>query len=72
MGMCVIHTSVCSINIVILIFLAYVIARMDPNSSYLLRIKLVGNKRKTRQDLGCYSFTKVVDADTTNFKDFVE
>jgi hypothetical protein len=45
---------------------------MDPNSSYLLRIKLVGNKRKARQDLGCYSFTKVVDADTTNSKDFVE
>jgi hypothetical protein len=45
---------------------------MDPNSSYLLRIKLVGNKRKVRQDLSCYSFTKVVDDDTTNLKDFVE
>lgn len=45
---------------------------MDPNSSYLLRIKLIGNKKKTRQDLGCYSFTKVVDVDTTNFKNLVE
>jgi hypothetical protein len=45
---------------------------MDANSSFLLRIKLVGNKRKVRQDLSCYSFTKVVDVDTTNLKDFVE
>jgi hypothetical protein len=55
-----------------IIFLAYVIARMDPNSSYLVRIKLVDIKRKARQDVGCYSFTKVVDADTTNFDDFLE
>jgi arginine/lysine/ornithine decarboxylase len=54
-------------------FIAYVIVRMDPNSTYLLRIKLVGNKRKTRQEFSsCYNFTKVVDADTTKFKDFVE
>ena len=39
---------------------------MDPNSGFLLKIKLVGNKKKGRQDLSCYSFTKVVDADTTN------
>jgi hypothetical protein len=46
---------------------------MDHNSSYLLRIKLVGNKRKARQEFSsCYSFTKVVDVDITNFKDFVE
>jgi len=45
---------------------------MDPNSSYLLKIKLVGNRRKVRQDMSCYSFTKVVDADTTIFNDFVE
>jgi hypothetical protein len=45
---------------------------MDPNSSFLLKIKLVGNKKKARQNLGCYTFTKVVDADTTNFRDFIE
>jgi hypothetical protein len=45
---------------------------MDPNCSYLVRIKLVGNKRKDRQDVGCYSFMNVVDADTTNLKDFLE
>lgn len=45
---------------------------MDPNSSYLLIIKHIGNKKKARQDLGCYSFTKAVDANTTNFKDLVD
>jgi hypothetical protein len=45
---------------------------MDPNSSFLLKIKLVGNKKKARQDLGCHTFTKVVDVDTTSFRDFVE
>jgi cobalamin biosynthesis Co2+ chelatase CbiK len=46
---------------------------MDPNSSFMLKIKFVDNsKKKARQDLGCYTFTKVVDANTTNFRDFVE
>jgi hypothetical protein len=46
---------------------------MDPNSSFMLKIKFVDNKKKkAKQDLGCYTFTKVVDANTTNFRDFVE
>ncbi|TVT97366.1 hypothetical protein EJB05_57394, partial [Eragrostis curvula] len=45
---------------------------MDPKSSFLLEIKLVANPRTRRKDYSCFSFTKVVDCDTTNFKDFVE
>jgi hypothetical protein len=45
---------------------------MDPNSCYLLKIKLLGNPEKARKDVRCFSFEKFVDCDITNFKDFVE
>jgi len=45
---------------------------MDPNSCYLLKIKLLGNPENSRKDVRCFSSAKVVDCDTTNFKDFVE
>lgn len=45
---------------------------MDPNSSYLLEIRLLGNKKKTRKEFSCYRFEKVVDSDLVNFKDFVD
>jgi len=45
---------------------------MDPNSCYLLKIKLLGNPENSRKDVRCFSSAKVVDCDPTNFKDFVE
>ncbi|PUZ39076.1 hypothetical protein GQ55_9G252700 [Panicum hallii var. hallii] len=45
---------------------------MDPESSYVLKIKLLGNCKKARKDVICFSFEKIVDSDTINFKDFVE
>jgi hypothetical protein len=45
---------------------------MDPNSSFKLKIKLLANRKKCRQDVKCFSFDMVVDSDKTNYKDFVE
>ncbi|XP_048575226.1 uncharacterized protein LOC125556561 [Triticum urartu] len=45
--------------------------RMDPNSSYLLRIKLFGNPKKARKDIRCFYFEKVINCDLTNYKDLV-
>lgn len=45
---------------------------MDPESSYLLKIKLLGNPEKARRDVDCFCLEKVIDSDTTNLKDFVE
>jgi hypothetical protein len=45
---------------------------MDPNSTYLLEIKLLGNPKKVRKDVRCFCFDKVVDSDTTNLKDLVD
>ncbi|XBI33550.1 hypothetical protein VPH35_056858 [Triticum aestivum] len=45
---------------------------MDPNSTYLLKIKLVGNPKKARKDIKCFCFDKVIDSDLTNYKDLVE
>lgn len=53
----------------LMIFVITLIHRMDPNSSYLLEIRLFGNPEKT---LFCFVIEKVLDSDTTNFKDFVE
>ncbi|PUZ44968.1 hypothetical protein GQ55_8G182700 [Panicum hallii var. hallii] len=44
---------------------------MDPKSTYLLEIKLLGNPKKVRKDVRCFCFDKVVDSDTTNLKDLV-
>jgi hypothetical protein len=48
------------------------IHRMDPNSSYLLKIRLTGNPKKRRKEFSCFNITKVVDSDVCNFKDLVE
>ena len=45
---------------------------MDASSSYLLKIRIIGNPKKVRKDVTCFRFEKVVDSDTTNFKDFIE
>ncbi|CAN6305381.1 unnamed protein product [Urochloa humidicola] len=45
---------------------------MDPNSSFLLKIKLLGNRRKARKDVKCYALDKVVDSDVTNHNDLIE
>ncbi|KAF8725663.1 hypothetical protein HU200_020206 [Digitaria exilis] len=45
---------------------------MDPNSSYLLEIRLFGTQHKKLRDYKCLQFTKVVDSDLCNFKDLVE
>jgi hypothetical protein len=44
---------------------------MDPKSSYLLEIRLVGNPR-SRKDVSCFLISMVVDPDVCNFKDFVD
>ena len=45
---------------------------MDPKSTYLLEIKLLGNPKKVRKDVRSFCFDKVVDSDTTNLKDLVD
>ena len=45
---------------------------MDPKSTYLLEIKLLGNPKKVRKDVRCFCFEKVVDSDMTNLKDLVD
>ena len=44
----------------------------DPNTSLVLKIKLLGNYKKSRQDVKCFSIDMVVDSDTTNYMDLVE
>ena len=46
--------------------------RLDTNTSYLLKIKLLGNRKKVRKDVKCFSFDMVVDSDLSNYMDFVE
>ncbi|RLN21953.1 hypothetical protein C2845_PM07G18990 [Panicum miliaceum] len=45
---------------------------MDPNSTFLLNIKPLGNRRKARKDMRYFAFEKVVDSDLINYKDFIE
>ena len=45
---------------------------MDPNSCYLLEIKLIGNWKKARNDVLCFNFEQTVDSNLTNYKDLVE
>jgi hypothetical protein len=45
---------------------------MDPKSTYLLEIKLLGNPKKVRKDVRYFCFDKVVDSDTTNLKNLVD
>ncbi|KAM0873464.1 hypothetical protein ACQ4PT_038055 [Festuca glaucescens] len=44
---------------------------MDPSSSYLLKIRLLGNRNKARKEIKCFCFEKIVDSDLTNYKDLV-
>ena len=46
--------------------------RMDTDTSYLLKIHLLGNPKKSRKDVRCFSLEKVVDADFTNYTDLVQ
>lgn len=36
---------------------------MDPNSTSLLKIKLLGNPQKARKDIKCFCHDKVIDSD---------
>ena len=45
---------------------------MDLNSSFKLKIKLLGNRKKCRQDMKYFSFDMVVDSDKINYEDLVE
>ncbi|XP_044335754.1 uncharacterized protein [Triticum aestivum] len=45
---------------------------MDRNSTYVLKINLLGNPKKARKDIKCFCFDKVIDSDLTNYKDLVE
>ena len=46
--------------------------RMDPNSCYVLKIRLLGNPKKARKEPMCFYFEKVIDSDLTNYEDLVE
>ncbi|TVT97307.1 hypothetical protein EJB05_57448, partial [Eragrostis curvula] len=46
--------------------------RLDPNTSFMLKIKLVSKSKKHRNDAKCWAFEKVVDSDLTNFTDLVQ
>jgi len=45
---------------------------MDPNSTYLLEIRLFGNKKKVRKDFRCFCFDMTIDSDLTNYKDLLK
>ncbi|KAM0901148.1 hypothetical protein ACQ4PT_020159 [Festuca glaucescens] len=45
---------------------------LDPNSSYLLKIRLFGNQKTARKEIKCFCFDKAIDSELTNYKDFVE
>ncbi|XP_048566906.1 uncharacterized protein LOC125546831 [Triticum urartu] len=47
-------------------------AKMDRNSTYVLKINLLGSPKKARKDIKCFCFDKVIDSDLTNYKDLVE
>jgi hypothetical protein len=44
-------------------FDSILIHRMDPESSYLLNIRLYGNPKKHRKEFACFHISKVIDAD---------
>ncbi|KAJ1288989.1 hypothetical protein BS78_02G131300 [Paspalum vaginatum] len=46
--------------------------RLMKNTSSLLKIKLLCNRKKARKEVRCISIEKVVDSDLTNIKDLVE
>jgi len=46
--------------------------RMDVATNFLLKIHLLGNRKKARKDVKCFSFEMVVDSDLLNYKDFID
>ena len=46
--------------------------RMDVATNFLLKIHLLGNRKKARKDVKCFSFEMVVDSDLSNYKDFID
>jgi hypothetical protein len=46
--------------------------RMDSATSFLLKIHLLGNRKKARKDVKCFSFEMVVDSNLSNYKDFID
>ena len=46
--------------------------RLDPNSTFYLKIKLLGNPKKARKDVRCFNFEKVLDSNLTNYMNLVE
>jgi hypothetical protein len=46
--------------------------RLDPNSTFCLKIKLLSNPKKVRKDVKCFNFEKVFDLDLTNYMNLVE
>ena len=40
--------------------------RMDVATNFLLKIHLLGNRKKARKDVKCFSFEMVVDSDLSN------
>ncbi|CAN6300354.1 unnamed protein product [Urochloa humidicola] len=44
---------------------------MDPNSSYVLKLRHLANPENARKDVTCYYFEKDIHRDKTNFMDFV-
>jgi hypothetical protein len=46
--------------------------RMDSDTSFLLKIHLLGNPKTTRKDIRCFDIEMVVDSDLSNYKDLVE
>jgi hypothetical protein len=45
---------------------------MDSDTSFLLKIHLLGNPKTTRKDIRCFDIEMVVDSDLSNYKDLVE
>jgi len=45
---------------------------MEENTSFLLKIKLLGNPKKSKKEVRCFSIEKVVDSDLTTIMDLVE
>jgi hypothetical protein len=45
---------------------------MDSATNFLLKIHLLGNRKKARKDVKCFSFEMVVDSDLSNYKDFID
>ena len=46
--------------------------RLYPNSTFYLKIKLLGNPKKARKDVRCFNFEKVLDSDLINYMDLVK